>query len=381
MRFNTITDCWTEIEISTLIKEVNIKTSDFITHPLYSFTIEDGVTPKTDRYERSFLVKKDGELFKVIKKDHFIMNPMNLRFGAINFSKIVKPVSVSGYYDIFIIDDCIYNYFWNAYFKNNKTLYRYNQIATGSLEEKKRVYFNQFIKMKFKVPSNDEKCKINNLISLIEDRIITQKKIIEDLIELKKGIINSTFNKYKYYKKIKLSMVLKERKKYAIKESNIIHATLSKEGIFPKTDRYNRDFLVKDEEKNYKISLLNDICYNPANLKFGVITRNKYGKCIISPIYVTYEVDDKFLPDFVELYVCQNSFINYIRKYEQGTVYERMAVNSEDFLKGEIPFLSYEIQSSLVNKIKLIEEKIQNEKSILQLYIKEKEYFLNSLFI
>ena len=232
-----------------------------------------------------------------------------------------------------------------------------------------------------KFPTLEEQNKIAQILIKIDARISTQKKIIEDLIELKKGIINSTFNKYKYYKKIKLSMVLKERKKYAIKESNIIHATLSKEGIFPKTDRYNRDFLVKDEEKNYKISLLNDICYNPANLKFGVITRNKFGKCIISPIYITYEVDDKFLPDFVELYVCQNSFINYIRKYERGTVYERMAVNSEDFLKGEIPFLSYEIQSLLVNKIKLIEEKIQNEKSILQLYIKEKEYFLNSLFI
>ena len=35
----------------------------------------------------------------------------------------------------------------------------------------------------------------------------------------------------------------------------------------------------------------------------------------------------------------------------------------------------------IVNKIKLLEEKIQNEKSILQLYSKEKEYLLNKLFI
>ena len=132
---------WREIEISSLIKEINIKTSDFTTYPLYSFTIEEGVTPKTDRYERSFLVKKEGELFKIINNDNFIMNPMNLRFGAINFSKIDKPVSVSGYYDIFTIDNSNYNYFLNAYFKINKTLHRYNQIATGSLEEKKRVYF------------------------------------------------------------------------------------------------------------------------------------------------------------------------------------------------------------------------------------------------
>jgi len=58
-----------------------------------------------------------------------------------------------------------------------------------------------------------------------------------------------------------------------------------------------------------------------------------------------------------------------------------MAVGSEDFLKGKIPSLPLDLQIMIVNKIKLLEEKIQNEKSILQLYSKEKEYLLNKLFI
>ena len=85
-----------------------------------------------------------------------------------------------------------------------------------------------------------------------------------------------------------LSKVLKERKIYASKDSKYKHITLSKNGIIDKTDRYNRDFLVKYDSKDYKITKLNDICCNHDNLKFGVICLNIYGDAIFLPIYVTY---------------------------------------------------------------------------------------------
>ena len=99
-----------------------------------------------------------------------------------------------------------------------------------------------------------------------------------------------------------------------------------------KTDRYNRDFLVKDTDKQYKVTRINDICYNPANLKFGVITRNKVGTLIFSPIYVTFEVRNGYDPAYIELMVTNSDFVNKMLRFQEGTVYERMAVSSEDFL-------------------------------------------------
>ena len=75
-------------------------------------------------------------------------------------------------------------------------------------------------------------------------------------------------------KSIRLGDILKERNEYCCKDGTFVHGTLSKDGLFPKTERWNRDFLVKEENKKYKITHLDDICYNPANLKFGVICRN-----------------------------------------------------------------------------------------------------------
>ena len=57
--------------------------------------------------------------------------------------------------------------------------------------------------------------------------------------------------------------------------------------------------MVSIENKKYKVTHYNDLCYNPANLKFGVICLNKYGDAIFSPIYVTFEVDEGADVDFI----------------------------------------------------------------------------------
>ena len=382
MRFDQFNREWERKSIGDLINEVKEYTSNFEKYPLYSFTIESGVTPKTERYERNFLVKKDGDLFKVVHPNNFVMNPMNLRFGAINYSKQTIDVSISGYYDIFEIDNSNYNDFWNAYFKAPQTINIYNAIATGSLIEKKRVHFSQLKSLKFYLPSNDEKKKINSFIKLLDERISVQIKIINDYKMLKKSIVERIISTTDIsWNKHSFKDIFRERKELHVKDGTIIHATLSKEGIYPKTDRYDRDFLVKDEDKKYKVSYLNDICYNPANLKFGVITRNDYGKCLVSPIYVTYMVNPGFNPKFIELFVTRTAFLKEIRRYEQGTVYERMAVSSDDFLTFETKLPNVEVQNDIVNNIDMLDKKITQEQEYLELLYKQKNYLLSNMFI
>lgn len=156
--------------------------------------------------------------------------------------------------------------------------------------------------------------------------------------------------------KLSLSDILKERNTYQTKGAEFPHLSLTKEGVAPKTARYNRDFLVKDENKSYKITLLDDICYNPANLKFGVICRNKYGAGIFSPIYVTYEIK-KYDKSFVEKLLLLPTTIALARRYEEGTVYERMAVSSEDFLKLKLDFPPTEEESIEVGKVLMNSDK------------------------
>ena len=231
-------------------------------------------------------------------------------------------------------------------------------------------------------PSKEEQLKIVNFLSLIDEKIETQSKIINDCMSYRNAIVDYFFESLSSdWKQVRLSNILNQYSELHIKDNSIVHATLSKNGIFPKTDRYDRDFLVKDEDKKYKVTHLDDICYNPANLKFGVITRNTFGDCIISPIYITFTIKNNCLPKFVELLVTRKHFIAKARKYEQGTVYERMSVNSSDLLSMYVLIPTLFIQQKIVNIIDIIDNKISNEQKLLNLYKTQKDYLLKNMFV
>ena len=173
---------------------------------------------------------------------------------------------------------------------------------------------------------------------------------------------------------IELKDILKERKSFYIKDGKYTHVSLTINGIEEKGKQYNRDFLVKNDDKEYKITHINDLCYNPANLKFGVICINRYGDAIFSPIYVTFEVDKKIDIDILEAIITSQPFINKIRRFEEGTLYERQAVKSEDFIKGKIFFPTNENEikniSSIIN---LMNENIKLQEKKLNLLVKQRK--------
>ena len=182
------------------------------------------------------------------------------------------------------------------------------------------------------------------------------------------------------WKETALSSVLTERNEYAEKDGTYEHATLSKEGIYGKTARYDRDFLVSTENKKYKVTHLGDLCYNPANLKFGVICLNTYGDAIFSPIYVTFEIDASSDPDFIGAYLTRWDFINRALKYQQGTVYERMAVSPEDFVSIKCCFPQKAEQTRLAEFITLLDNRIAAQGKYVESLKKYKRGLSNSLF-
>ena len=182
------------------------------------------------------------------------------------------------------------------------------------------------------------------------------------------------------WKETALSSVLTERNEYAEKDGTYEHATLSKEGIYGKTARYDRDFLVSTENKKYKVTHLGDLCYNPANLKFGVICLNTYGDAIFSPIYVTFEIEASFDPDFIGAYLTRWDFINRALKYQQGTVYERMAVSPEDFVSIKCCFPQKAEQTRLAEFITLLDKRIAAQGKYVESLKKYKRGVFEAVF-
>lgn len=173
---------WLSVRLGDVFCEYNEKVSNSEKYPLYSLTIEQGVVPKTTRYDRSFLITKEQEVYRVVRENDFVYNPMNLRFGALGRHKEKFPVCVSGYYDVFFVTENTGCAYFESLLKSYPLLCYYNRMAIGSLIEKQRVHFSMFCDFYLPIAPLPER---NNIAEIMEtcDRVIELKK---ELLEEKK---------------------------------------------------------------------------------------------------------------------------------------------------------------------------------------------------
>ena len=154
-------------------------------------------------------------------------------------------------------------------------------------------------------------------------------------------------------------------------------------GVTPKTERYDREALVVGNKasKKYKMTLVDDIVYNPANLKFGAIARNKYGNAVFSPIYVTLEVQTNIVfPKFIEYILTSKCFINRALRYQQGTVYERQSVNVESLLLQTVNIPAKDEQIKISDLLYKFDQLLGLYQHKLEMLLLKKKALLQKLF-
>ena len=183
---------WNEVPFSTLFTSTSEYTDDLKQYPLYSLTIEDGITAKTERYERSHLVKKENS-YKVVRPNDYAYNPMNIRFGAVARHKGDIPVAVSGYYDIFTTVHESDLVFMDSFLTYGPMITYYNKVSTGSLVEKQRVHFSDFLEFSLALPPLEERKKIAEILATQDKVIELQGRKIEELKRFKKGCLEKMF--------------------------------------------------------------------------------------------------------------------------------------------------------------------------------------------
>lgn len=161
---------------------------------LWSLTVERGLTPKTDRYNRTFLVKKDNQ-FKRVDNGEFLYNPMNMTLGAVDQNKTGKSVAVSGYYTTMVLSSGLGTDFFRVMLRSPQLIHKYKQFATGSLIERQRVQFPTFSIISVIVPKANEQNIISKLFCKLDSVIALHERKIELLKSLKTAYLQQLFVK------------------------------------------------------------------------------------------------------------------------------------------------------------------------------------------
>ena len=184
---------WKISSFGEFFTEQTIWTSNSPDTPLVSLTVEDGITPKTDRYYREFLITKEGNNYKEIKPGWFAYNPMNAHLGAIAPNHLGYTAAVSGYYNIFSVNEVDTISFWEEYLTSYPMLIHYKLIATGSLIEKQRVHYSQFVNIQRCLPSVEEQKHLSKLFETVNKKIANSETMMRQLCRMRASLLQHLF--------------------------------------------------------------------------------------------------------------------------------------------------------------------------------------------
>ena len=185
---------WEKYYLGDVFEQVSNYIEPSVENELWSLTVEKGLTPKTDRYKRDFLVKKNDK-FKKVDLNEFVYNPMNLTLGALDLNNNEVTISVSGYYVVIKNRDIekFDNDFLKILLKTTYAIYQYKQFATGTLIEKQRVQFPTFSEIPFYLPPIAEQQAIGSYFSNLDNLINSHQEKISQLETLKKKLLQDMF--------------------------------------------------------------------------------------------------------------------------------------------------------------------------------------------
>ena len=240
---------------------------------------------------------------------------------------------------------------------------------------------NEVRKIQVSVPSDVEQQKIAELLSLIDERIATQNKIIEKYESLIKGLNNillyGTEGKY-----VCLGDIMLERSERS--RTNNQHEVLSStvKGIFSQREYFSKD-IASENNVGYKIIRLHDVVLSPQNLWMGNINYNdRFDIGIVSPSYKVFSIADGYDNQFVAAMLkTYRALYSYMMVSEQGASIVRRNLNMEAFLQLVFKIPSLDKQREIGYAISLLKYQLKTANKIIRAYISQKKYLLRQMFI
>ena len=249
---------------------------------------------------------------------------------------------------------------------------------------------NEVRKIQVSAPSDVEEQKIAELLSLIDERIATQNKIIEKLESLIKGLNDSLYKRYgdsirTTFAKLGYSysgLSGKSAEDFGTGKPFIPYLNVYSNNIVNENDyQYVR---INDGEKQ-NIVQYGDVLFTlssetPEEVGVGSVYLG-IDEVFLNSFCFGFHIENKELayPPYFSYYVSSTPFRKFIYPFAQGST--RFNLCKADFEKTSIKLPSLENQKHIYAILNRITEKIETEKSLLEHYTTQKQYLLHQMFI
>ena len=244
--------------------------------------------------------------------------------------------------------------------------------------------------MPLSLPCCQEQVKIGNMLSILDERIATQNKIIEKLETLIKGLNNSLYAQYSHevltsFVKLGTSysgLSGKSAQDFGSGKPFITYLNVYSNNII--NDKDFQYVSIKDGEKQNVVEY-GDVLFTlssetPEEVGIGSVYLGKEKVYLNSFCFGIHIINTEVVfPPYLSYYVSSTSFRKFIYPYAQGST--RFNLCKADFEKASIKLPSLENQKRIYSVLCHITSKVETEKSLLDFYNTQKQYLLRQMFI
>ncbi|MFW3539710.1 restriction endonuclease subunit S [Vagococcus fluvialis] len=192
LRFAGFADDWEESKLGDVLSERNDQMPETNEYPLMSFVQGKGVTPKGERYNRSFLVKDSEKKYKKTELGDFIYSSNNLETGSIGFNRTGKAV-ISPVYSIFKSKKSRESQFIGIMSARKDFISKMVRFRQGVVYGQWRIHESDFLNIDMKMPNDKEQQLIISFFENIDKTIALQQRKLDLLKEQKKGFLQKMF--------------------------------------------------------------------------------------------------------------------------------------------------------------------------------------------
>ena len=267
-------------------------------------------------------------------------------------------------------------------------------IGAGKLDSEDLLALN------VKLPSLNEQKKIEKFLSLIDERIETQNRIIEDLKSERKYLLEQLFclpnervpklrlkGMTGEWQKVKLCDIANRvTEKNKANTCNRVLTIAAQYGLIDQQEFFNKQIASSDLTTYYLLHK-GDFAYNKSysgDYPWGTVKRlDKYDEGVLSSLYICFRPNENVDSDFLCHYFESTKWYRGISEIsgEGARNHGLLNMSVDDYFNTLHRIPTQREQKAVANALNVLVDKIDIETEILNNLQKQKSYLLKEMFI
>ena len=381
LRFPEFTDEWIFAPLYDYL-EVNRernRNDEFDKGAVLSVSGDYGIVNQIQLLGRSFAGSSVKD-YHVVRKGNIVYTKSPLKeypYGIVKVNKGNEGI-VSTLYAVYNVKHNAVGGFIESYFALPKRTNRYfKPIVRIGAKHDMKIGNEEAIANIVCFPSHAEQRKIAAFLSLLDQRISIQNKIIEDLKKLKSAIdkLYSSTNGEIYSFRQLFEVVNEKNKARAYK--NVLSAS-QELGMIERSD-INIDIKFEQESiSGYKIVHKGDYVVHLRSFQGGFAFSDRTGIC--SPAYIILRPNDLVVYGYLSHFFTSKPFIKSLKLVTYG-IRDGRSINVDEWLDMPILLPPAQEQIRILTIVNAIDAKLHNEVKVQFCLSSQKSYLLNTMFI